>query len=391
MVQKCGLYRHAGLISLFVSTLFSCSIISSYVNPNSYRVSQASLPATGAFDYLVTQTWFPNGNEPIVLGAPGVYVFSNSLKYSGEDQAIKINSSNIALNMCGFFLSYTGSTSNTHGIEVAPGCSDVSVLNGTISSFTGNGIHANGTSSSKIARLKLSDLFLGGNKAGIDALNLNGATLNKCTASDSQGTGSLSTATTGITLAYCSDVTLDGCITNGTSGSGGTYGFYVDLSSLIHLRNCVSSANASTYDVCYGVFVARTTNSQITNTSISGNTSDSTTAAGIQLTEATDVDVESCTINRNITSGTSALSYGIKINGSTGLNVTKNGVSHSYYGIYDDASHVLNVFTKNIVSDCDVSFYRVGGTKIPVAMLTATNLKSGATITEWENIEIVDK
>ena len=103
----------------------------------------------------------PIESLPYTIGTPGSYYLTDNLSGSA---GIVIKADNVTIDLRGFALLGTGSASG--GIEVVANVSGLSVYNGTISGWNGNGIEASMASDSQFSKLRLSSNTGSGVTAG---------------------------------------------------------------------------------------------------------------------------------------------------------------------------------------------------------------------------------
>jgi len=77
---------------------------------------------------------------PLRITEPGSYRLTQDIVHSGISAAIRIEVSDVSLDLNGFTLSYTGSTSTADGVSVDPAARNVEIKNGAIKGFNRHGI-----------------------------------------------------------------------------------------------------------------------------------------------------------------------------------------------------------------------------------------------------------
>lgn len=197
----------------------------------------------------------------------------NALAVQGRPAAITIGASNVYLNLNNFTLSQGNSTPDVVGIEILPGVDNVTIVNGTITTFLGSGIHSfvdvsDPEAIQKVSNITLSNLNVvhnGGNgnetlgtAPGTGIVFENGilpnaftdvyddflefpafenVRIDNCRVNDNTLVGIYFTATRGVTIQ---DSECNGTFINGNSPSGFIFGMAaLQLTQCddVHLRN----------------------------------------------------------------------------------------------------------------------------------------------------------
>lgn len=78
-------------------------------------------------------------SKPMIISESGSYRLTQDIVHSGGIAAIRIEVSDVSLDLNGFTLSYTGS-SNADGVSVTPTARNVEIKNGAITGFSRYGI-----------------------------------------------------------------------------------------------------------------------------------------------------------------------------------------------------------------------------------------------------------
>ena len=361
--------------------------LDSFIDANLHRVKTPSTSRNYLYDKVITQAWF---ESPIEITEPGVYGFSKSLVHENNDSGIVIKSSNVTLDLGGFFLYYSGSESGINGIEIDPGLNNITIRNGAIYGFTGSGILANGSSSSSIRELAISNVSASENYGGFNLQFIKEGLISSCSTNNNLNATSSLSSTTGTLLNGCTTTVIKNLTSNGNSGNAACYGIDLQNCTAVNLSSCSANANTASTDDCHGIRNYRGSNNKIESSAANNNLSSTGNSMGIQLEETSNTTVEQCRSIENIASHSTKHSFGVRVVESEDSMISGNTIQQNFYGIYDDSEHTRNVFMKNIGYSNTIDYHRPNSTAIPVAELTATNLKSGALISDWENIKIVD-
>ena len=161
-----------------------------------------------------------NASARFVIGAPGSYYLAGDVEVPAGQDGIRVNADDVTIDLNGFSLRWSGSSiTGDNGIE-APGRSRLTVRNGRISGFRGDGIVAGDDAT--IINIDSSNNFFG------SGLNLGArALVRECSARGNQVTGI--------------DVGDDSRIIDSSASNNGSAGFRLDDSAMA--RGCVAFNN----------------------------------------------------------------------------------------------------------------------------------------------------
>lgn len=258
---------------------------------------------------------------PIQIGsstteAPGTYLFTKMIEYSvanstasaTADAAIIIDSDNVTIDLNGHVLvCNSGVTTAAHGILVKDGIKNITIKNGTISGFKGDGINVAGTSNSIVTGLTIENMKFINNRNGIAATYTNDSKIENCKIVNSNDSLSTSNQTgIGAWFINCSGITCNNIDSSGHSGNK-AYGFKLDTITGGTFENCTSFKNtgastssptANTPEAAIGFFLKDSTGCNFINCRTADNVS-TRYAYGFYLTGCSGNVLEKCSSLRN--------------------------------------------------------------------------------------------
>ena len=221
-----------------------------------------SFKATEAYNTYISPSYIYYGGT--VITSPGYYLFVGDIfldPTANGQIGISIACDNVIVDFNSYRLTqhlpntYTGSI----GIYVSPGCHNVLIKNGSISSLTGVGIYLDSGAS---------DI----NMSNIDISNINGG-------------GIQSNGANGILL---SDVVTDDMNSTTTTA---TFGFSFNNSNVIEIRDCSCSNNNAALADTNGMIFTNCTSVRIAGCLSNHNVSGNLNAVGYNLTNCTAIQI----------------------------------------------------------------------------------------------------
>jgi parallel beta-helix repeat protein len=324
------------------------SVVSSLNSPLSTAFAQGSLtppgppaPAMKSLDQIEPRT--PISSLPFSITTPGSYYLATNLTGVSGTNGITIASGNVTLDLKGFVLA--GVPGSRHGVYVATNAlhRNLTVCNGTVRAWGGNGVEAFSAENAVFERLTVSDT--GG--FGIDAY---GSLIRDCQV-DSSGDSGISASVSEIR----------DCVVENTGYDG------IDAYDS-QVRDCVVENNV------YGIYVAPG--------KVSGCLIESNLYSGIY------VGSSGCQITRNTCLGNNlnagASEAGIYLNAGNNR-VEDNHVAGSGYAGIQVASGgpAQNLILKNSVSGNGANNYVTPGQQIVGPLITATGTITNSS--PWAN------
>ena len=252
----------------------------------------------------------PISSVPHTIADPGSYYLAgNAETTSSMFNGITIYADNVTLDLMGFSLIGDG-TAGKHGVVIEGAYKNITIRNGTITNWGGNGIHAATATRCRVEELQVIDntgsgIYLPGAEqvvrncvasdnggpvtsevSGIyvgDGSTVTGNTANSnsaddevygihadsgCTVTDNTVSGNTTSGASGIVHGiytyYGGTVTGNTVYNNGTSAGSSVYGILVNYGSTV-AGNTVNSNGASADGSVYGIFAFR-------GSTVTGNT-----------------------------------------------------------------------------------------------------------------------
>lgn len=321
------------LTAPIAATLAITALFAGPLNPpggavtSTYKTLDQVEPRTPITSGLVAST--------ITLSTPGSYYLTGNISYSGTGPAILVGAPNVTIDLCGFNISSTGTTGNTHGISnTGTGNKNTVVRNGSITGFAGNGVNIAGGDTHRVENIHVS----GCTGTGIVLSTIYGS-VNNCKVSYNLGGGitTLSTSTIcdntvdnngnqatftgdGINAGQTSLVARNKLYNNFGAGITASFGTTVSENNV---RNCFQSGIAVNFDC-----------QVLNNTIVQCNNNNTLGQAGILVSNRCDVRGNTLSIcNRSgiqigglasVVTGNTVLSMGTG-NLVGGLNFTSSG------------------------------------------------------------------
>ena len=182
-------------------------------------------PTMKTLDQVEARTIINSTNTPgdasnsFVISAPGSYYLTGNITGVAGKRGINIAASDVTVDLNGFAI--VGVASSLDGITVSGTRTNISLLNGTVRAWSGDGINAVNASNVQCRDLRLSGNTLKGLNAGATSSVVN------CTA--------LGNSSTGIAVG------LGSTVTNCTADSNSVHGFTAESGSTIN--GCTAYAN----------------------------------------------------------------------------------------------------------------------------------------------------
>jgi parallel beta-helix repeat protein len=276
-------------LTLFLSTLNPQ--LSTLFAQGSLTPPGAPTPTMKTLDQVEARTIINSANTPgdasnsFIISAPGSYYLTGNITGVASKRGINIAASDVTVNLNGFAI--IGVASSLEGINVSGARTNISLRNGTVRGWGGDGINALSASNGQYQDLRLSANGLRGLNAGASSSVLN------CTA--------LSNSSSGITVGLGSTIT--GC----TAQDNFQHGFSTDSGTTVN--GCTAYANHQR-----GINVGD--GCTVTDCTVRSNTTDG-------IATGFDCVVSRCTARRNDAAG---------INASTGNTVSE--CTASFNGVH---------------------------------------------------------
>lgn len=178
-------------------------------------------------------------------GTPsGVYLATQSIEYTTAHTAtgaIIIDRDNVTINLNGNILWCNSSVSSiAHGIYVKDGVKNITIKDGSIVGFTGEGIFFEGASGSTITNVTLENVKIFSNRNGIVGTYLNSVVLSNVEVRNS--TGASGAITKGVSFSNTTDLTCKNVSSSENSGHE-AYGFNLDTITAGFFENCMAFKN----------------------------------------------------------------------------------------------------------------------------------------------------
>lgn len=286
---------------------------------NSIAISQTSIANQSA-------TTTPNGSTKNI-SAPGQYYLTGPLNYnppSGSSTVINIAANDVVLDLASYTISSDDSKTGTTCINIASGYKNIHILNGRINQMTGKGINiSSGCSLIYISDLTINDCDLG----GIAATTADNIFLNNVNIAHCNGDGSNSTTgeAVGLLLTNVTFFTATNCTFNScNSALRDSTGVKLTFSSSLfcnecNFENCSACHNGTSTATrnAYGFRVENARTCIFKNCAAIDNSNLSINSFGFAFTNGFNNMCYNCLAASNKSFQTNGLAYGFYLSGTT--------------------------------------------------------------------------
>ncbi len=337
-----------------------------------------------------TQTAFASATFSEMAPLAGTYNVTNPLSYENEWCGIFINQSNTILDLNNQTLSYNPTeTRIIHGIIIKDGISNITIKNGIITGFSGTGIIIKGSNTIchniVIDNIKIIDC---GN--GIHLSTIKNASIKNCCIMSCKNRVS---PTIGVKIKNGTLVRLQHIITSNNSNDyGQTYGFLIESSSMIFVKECASLAHQSVQKSIGFYFLNTQLYNLIDTCNAQAHRSLEDDACGFLLENTQKTFLENSYAQHNQTDSEDHNAYGIKLSESTYTTIRNNHTEYNDYGIYDDEprNQETNTFIKNYaILNRKANYLRPFSTPFSQTTIKQNFLQKALQTSHLENISIV--
>jgi len=389
---------------LFIGLIPICNLTaSSALYSTGIGLSTVSITEEYQFPFATPQNITATATTP-----PGVYLATQSIEYGTSDTAsaaLIVDRNNITIDLNNQIIWCNSTTASIHGIHIKAGVEHVTIKNGTIVGFTGEGIFIEGTdaSTNKVSNIRIENIKLISNSNGIIANYVHNATLVNVEVHDSTSSSNVH----GIHFSDSDSVSIkDSSSIRNTTSSNSKYvnGMRFTRCKVSNMTNCNCNNNQATGSGAgdaTGIYITDTTDDNTSNTitdcHCNGNVSTSGDAHGIHLQTCDLVHIKNCTMtsNRAITAAKS--SYGLRLQDADNTTCEGNTIIRNNFGIWDNESlgTQTNLFIKNTAYfNVDKSsnirdYYRTVSTPINYTQSSVDQLESLSAASNESNISVV--
>lgn len=277
----------------------------------------------------ITQSQLASGTQ--TLAVAGRYYFTESLQVPNVSNTslLHVTNSGVFIDLQGKSLICSTGALGSHGIEIAAGLHNVTIMNGTIANCTGAGIYIHPSctgikiynitvtqttgpgivlagvadqepiSNCQIVQCSCISSGVGADGAvhGLQATYCNNL---MCQSLLSSGQKSPSASVRSVLLKNCNDCRLEQCFAADCQGIGCSGFEFINCQAIIGI-GLVASHNFSTTNPCYGIALSGTRDSKLLDSMFTDNRLGSAgkIAAGVFLELSRNIVIENCTINNN--------------------------------------------------------------------------------------------
>ncbi len=226
----------------------------------------------------------PISSVPYIIAEPGsYYLAANAQTTSSMFNGITIWASNVTLDLKGFSLTGDG-TRGLHGIVIEGDYKNITIRNGTITNWGGNGVEAATATQCRAEDLRVID----NDGSGIH-LPGDEQVVSNCMASDNGE--SASTTVSGIYVGKGSRVTGNTAHGNGDSADDDVHGIFVGSCSIVAGNTAHRNGDSADGDYVYGIYASR--GSTVTGNTAQDNGDFANSVYGIYL-------VSYCVVEQNV-------------------------------------------------------------------------------------------
>lgn len=334
---------------------------------------------------------------------PGVYLAVISIEYKTSDTAaaaIIVNRDNVTIDLNNQILwCNSGVTSTVHGIQVKAGVKNITIKNGTITGFTGEGISIEGTSGNEVLNITLENVTLSANRNGIVGTYVHNATLTNLNIHDSISTND----THGISFSNSQSVSVSDTISvrNVTTTSlKKSTGICFNACRASTATNCTCNNNQGHSDAT-GIYIldnpADGYSNEIINCVCNNNVSSNGDAMGIHLETCDLVHVKNCEVNNNNALLAGKNSYGLRLESASSITTEGNTAIRNNVGFWDDEDlgtqtnlFIQNTAYLNVDKSSNIrDYYRTASSPIGYTQASVDALDDIASASKKSNISVI--
>lgn len=300
------------------------SFMNSLGNHNGPSVGNigGNISTTGLTSSIVADNFAPI----YTITTSGVYVFSKPINISATGSAtlaISISASDVTIDLAGFALTYSGSTTGVSGIAIAEGMRNITIKNGSIRGFTGSGIFADGSAATSstdvIQQVVLADLMIQGNGAGVTFL----------------GTSSYPLKLMNITTS--------------TISANSSYGIKYSYVNTGKLSSVTASENSNSAGNAHGVWLDNCNNIDLFAVDTERNAATGGTGYGILANACNRINFYYSNANYNSGStGSPGAGIGFALTSTINCTIDSNNANENNIGYYDNSNPTSNSFIRNV-------------------------------------------
>lgn len=264
----------------------------------------------------------------LTINQSGNYRLGDNVTYSpgSADSIISITSSDVNLDLGGYYIAQGNTTANFNGINIAAGLSNITIKNGKIRDVTNTGLTIQTTCS---------------------AIETRDIAFENC-----QTRGFSATS---LTLSKIEDCIFNGCC----SGASGDNVLNLSSSNDIQVEKCTFSQNNNTNNTLTMINLSSCSRSLVENSLIANNSANLFTA--INISSCSYMVVEKCNILNNTATGSGTISVIFMQNSSN------NQLKNCYISGCTSGTASINVFdtssgANNVFIECIADANRLSGT-----------------------------
>ncbi len=369
-------------------------------NTHFSNIVLSSAPVLAEFEYTLSQPEdisSPNYNS-------GVFIVANSIEYTTNSTpttaCLSINRSNVTIDLNNQILHCTSPGRTVHGIHVKPGVSNVTIKNGVIRGFTGEGIFIDGSSSSKVTNITIENMTLHSNNTGITGTYVDNATISKTNIRTSTGDTETNNNVAGISFTNSESVHISDSTSirnKNTRSDKYSYGIRITACKETQVTNCTCNNNQAAGNTT-GIYITDTTDNgesdTIANCTCNNNVSTAADAHGIHLETCDFVYVEKCTMKSNKASN--GTSYGLKLEGADETTIEENTSVRNNVGFWDNEAlgtqtnlYIQNTAYHNVDGANKRDYWRTLSNPIDFTEVSVDNLDAAASASNKSNVSVI--
>jgi len=287
---------------------------------------------------------------------PGSYYLTSNFTVPSATRAIEITANNVTIDLNGFTI--TGQSGSTNAIAIAGATDNISILNGTIQSFTGTAVNLLTVSNGRIENLLVQN-------GTSDAIR---------TANSYSIRNTIARFNSGSCFVVGSNTSMDACSALNNSGDG------FNIGSVGVVRNCLASANLNSgfIGAARGILSNCTANQNNQGFSVSSFSLVTNCNASFNTADGFVINSNSTVMNCNSTSnGTAAVGAGFNITGNNVRVESNNAVGNDIGFLVASNS---NLIIRNSASGNTTAWNIAAGNAIgPIVSTVASAAVNGST------------
>lgn len=232
----------------------------------------------------------------MVINKSGNYKLGDNITFNpaGADSIISITTSDVNLDLGGYFIAQGNTTANVNGINISSGLSNITIQNGKIRNVTNDGLIIQ-TTCNTVQILNIA--FETCKTEGLSATSLSQGTIANCLFTGCCGGASADVI---LNLSNCNDTSINNCsLTENINNSNNITAINASGCNKLYINNTIVSDNSAS--IFSGIVLVITNEGKVENTILQKNvssTADTTSITNIiSLNNSFSSTLKNCMVN----------------------------------------------------------------------------------------------